>query len=125
MKLTFLPLNRGMLIGWILPCVICAALFPCIEGKANPAPATEPSSISAKHGSAIFHQRCIGCHQQQPNDSLPFGPPNLYMAFRGQSAISSHEAEAIITQGKGTMPAFGSVLSKSDIRSVIVYLRSK
>jgi len=82
------------------------------------------SSDTVKHGNEIFHQRCILCHNQQPGDSLPFGPPNLYQVFRGKT-ITPRQAETIITQGKGAMPSFGAILSKSDIRSVIAYLRTR
>jgi mono/diheme cytochrome c family protein len=84
------------------------------------------STVSvSRQGDAIFHQRCIQCHNQQPGDAVPFGPPNLYSAFRGQNAITSKEAETIITGGKGQMPAFGSILSRDEIRSIISYLRTR
>jgi mono/diheme cytochrome c family protein len=83
------------------------------------------SSASLKHGDQIFHQRCSTCHNKQPGDSSPFGPPNLYDIFRHSSSLSVKQAETIITQGKGAMPAFGTMLSRSDIRSVIGYLRGK
>jgi mono/diheme cytochrome c family protein len=83
------------------------------------------TSAATTQGKAIFHQRCVGCHNQQPGEAAPFGPPNLYTAFKGQQAITSEEAEIIIARGKGQMPAFGNVLSKHAIRSVISYLRAR
>jgi mono/diheme cytochrome c family protein len=82
------------------------------------------SSAGAKHGDQIFHQRCATCHNKQPGDTAPFGPPNLYDVFRS-SSLSEKQAETIILQGKGAMPAFNGILSRSDIRSVISYLRKK
>lgn len=78
-----------------------------------------------KAGSAIFHKRCIGCHNKQRGDATPFGPPNLYTAFHGASHLTAPEAEKIIINGKGNMPTFGSILSKTDIRDVIAYLQAR
>ncbi len=84
----------------------------------------EEVSATVKHGDEIFHQKCIICHNQQPGNNLPFGPPNLYTVFRGKQ-ITPQQAETIITTGKGGMPSFRNVLTKSDIRSVIAYLRTR
>jgi mono/diheme cytochrome c family protein len=102
------------------------AAFVFAAPSRGASPVSGPASSDAiKHGDEIFHQRCILCHNQQPGDSLPFGPPNLYQAFRGKSPMTSHQAETIIAQGKGPMPAFGTILTKSDIRSVVAYLRTR
>jgi hypothetical protein len=45
--------------------------------------------------------------------------PVLYLAFRGQGALSARAAETIVINGEGPMPSIGAVLSKSQIRSVI------
>ena len=72
-------------------------------------------------GAQVFHARCISCHDKQPGDNSPFGPPNLFSEFK-RKAITHSEAEVIIVHGKGTMPPFGIVLSKGEIQSVIEYL---
>ncbi|HEY1648001.1 MAG TPA: cytochrome c [Terracidiphilus sp.] len=108
---------------WVVVCGLVAAfLFAVPSRGASPEPGTG-SAVSVKHGSEIFHQRCALCHTQQPGDSLPFGPPNLYQALQART-ITSQQAENIIAQGKGTMPAFGAILTKKDIRCVIAYLRA-
>jgi mono/diheme cytochrome c family protein len=85
--------------------------------------AVESPSVSTKHGAVIFQRRCVACHNKQPGDDTPFGPPNLYTAFHRTPPLSVHDAETTIRDGKGTMPGFGSILSPSEIRSVITYLR--
>jgi len=89
--------------------------------------AVEPDNAAAavKQGNEIFHKRCIVCHNKQPDDTTPFGPPNLYAVFRGHPKISPTEAEGIVMNGRGQMPSFKSVLSRTEIRSVIAYLRSR
>jgi hypothetical protein len=54
---------------------------------------------------------------------MPFGPRNLHDIFRGPSAITTKQAEEIITHGKASMPAWGAVLTHSDIDAVIDYLK--
>lgn len=89
------------------------------ETKAPAAAATG----GAKKGEQIFKTRCIICHNKQPGDDSPFGPPNLFEAFK-KKAVTPPQAEQIITKGKGQMPAFGSILSKSEMQSVIAYLKA-
>ena len=101
------------------------ALPLLVAGQSNePKAGSSVPVVSAKKGGMIFQQRCFMCHNKQPGDDSPAGPPNLYMAFRGNPPLSAKEAEMIVTHGKDQMPAFGAVLSKSDIRSVIAYLRT-
>ena len=88
--------------------------------------AAVPGSMSqrARRGEVIFQQRCAGCHHKQPGDTTPFGPPNLHESFRRASPLTTKEAVDIIANGKGTMPGWGKVLSKSDIDDVIAYLKT-
>jgi mono/diheme cytochrome c family protein len=90
------------------------------------ADAEKPAAASTggpKKGDQIFHTKCIICHNKQPGDNSPFGPPNLYDAFKNK-AITAPQAEDIITHGKGQMPAFANILSKTDVQSVIAYLKT-
>jgi len=82
------------------------------------------SGPSVKQGDQIFHQRCVVCHNKQPGDNTPFGPPNLYTVFHGHPAVTTAQAVTIVTNGKGQMPSFKGILTPSEIRSVIAYLRS-
>jgi mono/diheme cytochrome c family protein len=128
-KLSFFlsPMRRTGLLSWL---VVLSLFIAVLAGTGHLEGATTSASdVSAsgslKHGDQIFHQRCVACHNKQPGDSSPFGPPNLFDLLRHSSSLSPKQAETIIEQGKGNMPAFGSVLSKSDIRSIIAYLRAK
>jgi mono/diheme cytochrome c family protein len=89
------------------------------------ASAANTGSTRVRQGAKIFHDRCANCHNKQPGDDSPFGPPNLYGAFRGKDTISRSQAETIIRDGRNAMPAFGNVLSKSEIASVIAYLQER
>ncbi len=73
----------------------------------------------------VFQKRCIACHNKQPGDDAPFGPPNLYTVFHRDPPLTTEEAETTIRDGKGNMPAFGNSLTATDIKSVITYLRTR
>lgn len=111
-------------IVWVAVCMLTAVFFLAAQSQGAPMPSDEEPSSAVKHGDAIFHQKCIICHNQEPGNNLPFGPPNLYTVFRGKE-ITPQQAETIITEGKGGMPSFRSVLTKTDIRSVIAYLKTR
>jgi mono/diheme cytochrome c family protein len=87
--------------------------------------AADTLSGRAKQGAAIFRQRCAACHNKQPGDTSPFGPPNLNGIFRGSSPLTTKQAVSIIENGKSPMPAFGTVLTRSDVDNVIAYLRTR
>jgi len=96
------------------------------------APVLRPSSVAAaenggaaaKRGEATFKQRCIACHNKQPGDTTPFGPPNLNGIFRGPNAITTKDAETVISDGKGQMPGWGKILTKNDINDLVAYLKT-
>lgn len=126
--------REGAVFSLVAGLVLAASLASLSHAQdETPAPAepaaaahaaATPAAASAGKGSQIFHTKCIVCHNKQPGNDSPFGPPNLYDAFKTK-AVTPAQAEVIITHGKGQMmPSFASVLSKADIQSVIVYLRA-
>lgn len=114
--------NRSMVIARLTQAMLVAACIAIAvpSGKANAANST---NAKIQEGSKVFHDRCASCHNKQPGDDSPFGPPNLYSAFRGHPSLSRLQAETIIENGRNAMPAFGKVLNKSEIVSVIAYLQ--
>lgn len=76
-----------------------------------------------KAGEEIFQKDCANCHNKQPGDTSPFGPPNLHGVFK--TGLTPAEAQKIIRDGKGAMPAWGNTLSNSDIQNVIAYLKTQ
>jgi mono/diheme cytochrome c family protein len=86
-------------------------------------------SPKAKRGAAIFQQNCVSCHNKQPDDTTPFGPPNLHGIFSSKPmvspAITPAQATATIKNGFAPMPAFGSVLTDAQISDLIAYLKAQ
>jgi mono/diheme cytochrome c family protein len=86
-------------------------------------------NAKAKRGAEIFQQNCVSCHNKQPDDATPFGPPNLHGIFSGKPmvspAITPAEATDTIKNGKAPMPAFGSLLTEAQISDLIAYLKTQ
>lgn len=80
-------------------------------------------TAAAKNGRALFQQSCAGCHNKQPGDTTPFGPPNLHGIFQ-KKVLTPTQARKIIRHGKGGMPSFGS-LRDSQIDSLLAYLKTQ
>ncbi len=78
----------------------------------------------AKLGETIFKTQCIGCHNKQPGDTTPFGPPNLHgIVGATPPQITPQVATDTILKGKGVMPSFEGKLTPADIKNVVAYLR--
>jgi mono/diheme cytochrome c family protein len=86
-------------------------------------------NAKAKRGSAIFQQNCVSCHNKQPGDTAPFGPPNLHGIFGSKPMvnppITPAKATETIKKGLPPMPAFGSILSDAQISDLIAYLKAQ
>jgi mono/diheme cytochrome c family protein len=111
----------AMAVVTIMP----ASVLMCAAFMVSSAAAADATGGKAKHGEALFKERCISCHNKQPGDTSPFGPPNLNGIFRKPARITTKEAASIITNGKSPMPGFGTVLSPGDIDDLIAYLKTK
>lgn len=82
------------------------------------------TSAKAKRGDALFHKQCVSCHNKQVGDTTPFGPPNLHGIFQN-STLTPVQAESIIKGGRNAMPAFGNMLTNSQIDDLIAYLKTQ
>ena len=100
----------------------CVVAFAAVAARGADNPAAQ--SPAAKRGDALFHQRCAVCHNKQPQDTTPFGPPNLYQVFR-KKIITVDQATEIVHKGKGPMPAFGASITNTQIRDVVAYLSAR
>jgi mono/diheme cytochrome c family protein len=86
-------------------------------------------NAKAKRGAAIFQQNCVSCHNKQPGDTTPFGPPNLHGIFSSKPLVTPPvtpaQATDTIKKGKAPMPAFGGVLTDAQISDLIAYLKAQ
>jgi mono/diheme cytochrome c family protein len=97
-----------------------------LAGMSGTAAAQKPASGKAKQGETIFKAQCIGCHNKQPGDTTPFGPPNLHGIIGSTPPqVTPQEAATTIKNGKGIMPAFDGKLTPQDISSLVAYLKTQ
>ena len=86
-------------------------------------------NAKAKRGSALFQQNCVSCHNKQPGDTTPFGPPNLHGIFSSKPLVNPPvtpaQATDIIKKGIAPMPAFASILTEAQINDLIAYLKAQ
>jgi mono/diheme cytochrome c family protein len=86
-------------------------------------------NAKAKRGAEVFQQNCASCHNKQPGDTTPFGPPNLHGIFGSKPLvtppITPAQATETIKKGLPPMPAFGSILTDAQISDVIAYLKAQ
>lgn len=101
-----------------------ALVLGSLNLRPSSAMAAESNSARAKQGEVIFKDKCVSCHNKQPGDTTPFGPPNLNGIFKGPTPLSTKKAEDVITNGTTTMPGWGKVLTKDEIGDVIAYLKA-
>jgi mono/diheme cytochrome c family protein len=108
-----------------------ASLFPIagiiLAASVGIAVAQKPAvSGKAKQGETTFKAQCIGCHNKQPGDTTPFGPPNLHgIIGKTPPQITAQEATTTIKTGKGIMPPFDGKLTPQDISNVVAYLKTQ
>lgn len=103
--------------------ILAGAVYFLLTGGAAFAAGGGSNANSVKRGHELFQEKCVGCHNKQPGDTAPFGPPNLHGIFK-QKVITPHGASEIIRHGRGTMPAFGS-LDDKQIQDLLAYLKEQ
>ncbi len=118
------------IVGAAAPIFLGLSLLPIARAAQDDVPAAKQSDATSattriEEGKKIFHDRCLSCHNKAAGDTSPFGPPNLHGIFREKPTITTAEATTIIAKGKNSMPGWEGVLTKSEISSVIAYLRTQ
>ena len=119
-------IGRGLLVV----CILVSAGAMGISSVIGFADTAKPvMNAKAKRGAAIFQQNCVSCHNKQPDDSTPFGPPNLHGIFSSKPMvtppITTAQATETIKNGKAPMPAFGSILTEAQISDLLAYLKTQ
>lgn len=106
---TALPLSLLLLAGVLL-------LGACTSGDAPAAPADDPV---LQQGAEVYGTRCAGCHGQTGGGGA--GPK---LAGRMEDVYPDIADQiAVIANGRGSMPAFGSALTPEQIEAVAKYER--
>jgi len=87
-------------------------------------------------GKEIFKRQCVACHGESGEGNGPaavaFNPKPIDLTDanttldvgKSLGELTDDELAKILTDGKGSMPAFGALLSPDDIKSLVAYIRS-
>lgn len=81
--------------------------------------ANEPDTGAPTSGATVFADRCSGCHG--PKGEGGVGPSLQGVAERFPDVAGQI---AVVTNGRGTMPAWASRLSAEEIAAVVAYTRT-
>jgi mono/diheme cytochrome c family protein len=92
-------------------------LFSCGNNNQSK-PTIADTTVSAERGQKIFKTHCVACHGVDGTMGLN-GAANL-----ATSVLSKEETIKTITQGRKAMLSFKTLLSKSEIESVTLYISS-
>jgi mono/diheme cytochrome c family protein len=106
----------------VIPTTATGTPASCSIDQTNPFAWDDASAIAA--GQVIYAERCALCHGQDGAGGLPdtpdFTSPEVSVLLQANAGVSF----CALTEGKGTMPAFGPSLTVEERWQVIVYLES-
>lgn len=124
------------LAGWFVTALFVVILFagpavvaedkPATQGGEAAAPEPEPDpdaggggggGEAVVNGQAIFTERCGSCHTLSAAGTSGATGPNLDGGGRDAAAV-----EAIVSGGRGGMPAFSGDLSEEEIAAVAKFV---
>lgn len=81
----------------------------------------EPQTVeSSTIGKAVYLQRCVGCHAI---DGSGIVGPDIRPGEVLEKYFSAESMAALVRDGLGEMPEFGSKLSDDEIAAVVAYVR--
>ena len=107
--------------------------------SSEPAPATETPSAGSteapsaddmtKLGAQVYSARCALCHGASGHGDGPASAglnpkPRNHTDKAYMSTLTDEQLIAVIRNGKGTMPAWGKVLSEAELVAVANHVRS-
>jgi cytochrome c6 len=104
------------LAGWFLAALVVIMLFvgPQVVAEDKPAePGSANAGAPAADGRAVFTDSCGACHTLSAAGTSGVSGPSLDGVGLDAAAI-----EAIVSEGRGGMPAFGGELSEAEIAAV-------
>jgi high-affinity iron transporter len=93
------------------------------------ASSTPVSEVAVTDGAELYRNYCAVCHGAKGRgdgpaaSSLDPPPPDLTDAERMQQLTDERLLE-VLSEGTGTMPAFGSMLTAEDLEAVAEYMRT-
>jgi mono/diheme cytochrome c family protein len=92
---------------------------------AAPAPA-RADAASAAAGAAVYKDKCMGCHGADGSGSTPMGKALKAQDLKKPEIQAKKDSElaALISNGKGKMPAQKGNLTAAQVGQVVDYIRT-
>jgi mono/diheme cytochrome c family protein len=108
-----LPLKRLSLLVVVLACSLLAVV-------SSSAAAEDPA------GATVYKAKCLTCHAKDGSGNTPVGKSLQSADLRSPEVQKKSDAELTesVSEGKGNMPAFKTLLSEDEIHSVLGYVRT-
>ncbi|MBF2035468.1 MAG: c-type cytochrome [Leptolyngbyaceae cyanobacterium T60_A2020_046] len=110
---------RGFWI-WVVGCVLLLG-WPAAAIAAPSDPLPETIAAEPRDGAALFELHCAGCHVNGGN-IVRRGKTLKLRALTRNGVDSVGAIATLVTQGKGTMSAYGDRLSADDIDAIAQYV---
>ena len=86
-----------------------------------------PASIAAVDaGADVYKAKCVTCHAKDGSGNTPVGKSLQSADLRSPEVQKKSDAElsTSISDGKGNMPAFKTLISEDEVHSVLAYVRT-
>jgi mono/diheme cytochrome c family protein len=84
------------------------------------------SALFAAEPATEFKQRCAQCHGADAKGNTTIGKSLKIPDLTGEeiAKVSDSELAQVISEGRGSMPAFKGVLDQTTIKQIIGYIRT-
>lgn len=90
--------------------------------------ALSPGFVAADDsaGANVYKAKCLTCHAKDGSGNTPVGKSLQSADLRSPDVQKKSDAELTesISEGKGNMPAFKTLLSEDEVHSVLGYVRT-
>ena len=101
-------------------------LIPFLFASATCIGLLSPVAHAQTDAATLFHARCAMCHGADGHGNTPAGKAFKAVDYQDPAVMKMTDAEltAIISNGKGKMPAYGKRLDASQILGLVDYIRT-
>ncbi len=85
-----------------------------------------PFAADESAGATVYKAKCLTCHAKDGSGNTPVGKSLQSADLRSAEVQKKSDAELTesVSEGKGNMPAFKTLLSEDEIHSVLAYVRT-
>jgi len=84
-----------------------------------------PATQLRASSQSTYDAKCAMCHGKDGTGNTPMGKNMKVPDLTSKAVQSKSDAELadVIAKGKGVMPAYGSQMSKTEIKQMVTYVR--